>query len=547
MKPTIALYEGHDTNLTVYDPNTDSFYIYEFERVSGIKHHNIKNRKDSNGLSTSANVQYLHIILNHLKEVHGIENDFGTFIFKPIWWNISYIDRSIINSDKEILPVIDHHDAHAWCAYGQAPESFENTACITYDGWGDNTAFKYSCFKGINRHSVEPMYYNFSMVYTAMAHSLKILHGTMDLDLPGKLMGLSAYGEVNRTWSDIMKDSIKSDWWKYKLDQDVGSKPPVTWDDSQNPLLVMRKQINPCIQTTDYNIKLENTKAFALASSAQIAFEEGIVETIKEEFLDKIEAHDNNLIISGGSALNVLANEAIKRAFPDVNIYIPPNCHDGGLSFGMLYEHLKTTKKYDVTQSGPRIFDYKYMGPMIKLYGAKKVSINDIADLLKEQKIIGMVIGNMEVGPRALGNRSILCDASNPKMKDTLNCRVKFREWFRPFAPICRKEDAPKYFYSPNFDNMECMQFVADVLPEYQTKLFSVTHYDNTARLQVVTEESNAAIYDILTAFDGVLINTSLNVQGKPILNTFDEAFHVLQKTGLDHIVVEYENDYWLF
>ena len=91
------------------------------------------------------------------------------------------------------------------------------------------------------------------------------------------------------------------------------------------------------------------------------------------------------------------------------------------------------------------------------------------------------------------------------------------------------------------------MQFVADVLPEYQTELFSVTHYDNTARLQVVTEESNAAIYDILTAFDGVLINTSLNVQGKPILNTFDEAFHVLQKTGLDHIVVEYENDYWLF
>ena len=70
MKPTIALYEGHDTNLTVYDPNTDSFYIYEFERVSGIKHHNIKNRTGSNGLSTSANVQYLHIILNHLKEVH---------------------------------------------------------------------------------------------------------------------------------------------------------------------------------------------------------------------------------------------------------------------------------------------------------------------------------------------------------------------------------------------------------------------------------------------------------------------------------------------
>lgn len=539
MKPTIALYEGHDTNLTVHDPNTDSFYIYEFERVSGIKHHNTKNRKEA---STSANVEYLQVILNHLKEVHGIENDFDTLIFKPIWWDVSFIDRSAINFDKEVISAMkhfDHHDAHAWCGYGQAPESFENAACITYDGWGDNTAFKYSCFKGINRHSIRPMKYNFSMVYTAMAHSLKILHGTMDLDLPGKLMGLSAYGEVNRRWTEIMKTAIKSEWWKEKGDE--------SWNNAENPLLIMRQQIHPCIQTNNYNIKLKNTQAFMLARSAQVAFEECIVETIKEDFLDDIEAHDNNLIISGGSALNVLANEAIKRAFPDFNIYIPPNCHDGGLSFGMLYEHLKTTKKYDVTQSGPRIFDYKYMNPMIKLYSAKKVSTNDIADLLKEQKIIGMVIGNMEVGPRALGNRSILCDASNPKMRDTLNCRVKFREWFRPFAPICRKEDAPKYFYSPNFDNMECMQFVADVLPEYQTKLFSITHYDNTARLQVVTEESNAAIYDILTAFDGVLINTSLNVQGKPILNTFDEAFRVLQQTGLDHIVVEYENDYWLF
>ena len=120
---------------------------------------------------------------------------------------------------KRVLPVIDHHDAHAWCAYGQAPESFENTACITYDGWGDNTAFKYSCFKGINRHSVEPMYYNFSMVYTAMAHSLKILHGTMDLDLPGKLMGLSAYGEVNRTWVRYNERFYQIETGgKYKLD-----------------------------------------------------------------------------------------------------------------------------------------------------------------------------------------------------------------------------------------------------------------------------------------------------------------------------------------
>jgi carbamoyltransferase len=371
--------------------------------------------------------------------------------------------------------------------------------------------------------------------------SLKTLHDTYALDVPGKLMGLSAYGELNRKWTDIIKDAMTAEWWEHRLNQNE------TWNNSNNPLLMMRESIDPCIQTTRYDHKLKNTKAFMLAKSAQVAFEESIIETIEREFLDKIESCDNNLLLSGGGALNVLANEAIKRKFPDVNVYIPPNCHDGGLSFGILYEHLKTTKKYDVTRSGPRIFDYQYVNAFNQLYAAKKVTTDDIAELLKEQKIIGMCIGNMEVGPRALGNRSILCDASNPKMRDTLNARVKFREWFRPFAPICRKEDAPKYFYSPNFDNMECMQFIADVLPEYQSELFSITHYDNTARLQVVTEESNAAIYDILTAFDGVLINTSFNVQGMPILNTFNEAFKVLQETGLDHIVIEYENEYWLF
>lgn len=538
MKPTIALFEGHDTNLTVYDPNTDSFYIYELERVSGIKHHNTKVHKD---IPTPMNGVYIQKCLDHLKEVHGIENDFELLIFKPQYGNLSYINRSCINTDKEIFSTIDHHDAHAWCAYGQAPDAFENAACITYDGWGDTTAFKYSCFEGINRHSVESKWHNFSLVYNAMGLSLKELHDTYSLDVPGKLMGLSAYGELNREWADIMKDAMTSPWWEHRLRQNE------TWNDLNNPLLEMRKTISPAIQTTEYAKKLKNIDSYMLARSAQAAFEEGIAETIEKEFLSQIEAHDNNLLISGGGALNVLANEVIKRKFPHINVYIPPNCHDGGLSFGILYEHLKTTKKYDVTRSGPRIFDYKYLGPFIKLYDAKKVDATDIAALLKERKIIGMCIGNMEVGPRALGNRSILCDASNPKMKDTLNARVKFREWFRPFAPICRKEDASKYFYSPNFDNMECMQFVADVLPEYQTKLFSITHYDNTARLQVVTEESNAAIYDILTAFDGVLINTSFNVQGMPILNSFNEAFKVLQETGLDHIVMEYENEYWLF
>jgi carbamoyltransferase len=166
--------------------------------------------------------------------------------------------------------------------------------------------------------------------------------------------------------------------------------------------------------------------------------------------------------------------------------------------------------------------------------------------MLKDNQIVGICQDNLEVGPRALGNRSILCNASNPKMKDRLNATVKFREWFRPFAPACRLEDAHKYFETTSFQHMDCMQFVAHVKEEYQAQLSSITHFDNTARLQVVTEE-NKRFYDILTAFDGVLINTSFNVQGKPILNSIQEALHVLDNTGLDAVIILHEGTYYKF
>lgn len=525
MKPSICLYEGHDTNITVYDPNTNSFYIYEFERVSGVKHHNVKEIKD---LPSQKHSECINQILDHLLEVHGIENDFETFIFKPLFWDLSYIDRSAIKAGTITFSAIDHHDAHSWCAYAQSP--FDKAASISWDGWGDNTSFKYSCFDGMDRYGVESKpRYKFSNIYTEVGLCISYLHGTYALDVPGKLMGLTAYGETNDDYVRLFKRSMLSESPIAPL-QDLIPKLPIR-DYREVPI----------------SEKADKLHAFNVAKSVQVAFEDGIIEAIRDEFMPMISEHGNNLIMSGGNALNVLANERIKREFPDVNIYIPPNTHDGGLSFGILYEHLQRNEKYDVTRSGPRLFDYLDIPRIVRESRGKKVTVDDITTLLKDQKIIGMCIGNMEVGPRALGNRSILCDASNPKMKDTLNCRVKFREWFRPFAPICRKEDAHKYFYSPNFENMECMQFVADVKPEHRTSLFSVTHYDDTARLQVVTPKSNKPIHDILTAFDGVLINTSFNVQGKPILNRLTDALDVLRDTGLDHVVVEYEQEYYLF
>ena len=109
-----------------------------------------------------------------------------------------------------------------------------------------------------------------------------------------------------------------------------------------------------------------------------------------------------------------------------------------------------------------------------------------------------MVYGDSEVGPRALGNRSIICNPNIKSMKDTLNSKIKFREWFRPFAPFCKKEEAHKFFDSPSYENLEYMSFAPEVRKKYRDKLPSITHFDNSARLQTVTKESHIHFYQIL-------------------------------------------------
>ena len=155
-----------------------------------------------------------------------------------------------------------------------------------------------------------------------------------------------------------------------------------------------------------------------------------------------------------------------------------------------------------------------------------------------------MVYGDSEVGPRALGIRSIVCVPNIADMKDILNSKVKFREWYRPFAPFCKKEDAHKYFESRNFDNLEYMSYAPMVKKEYREKLPSITHADNTARLQTVTEESHPQFYEILTHFGeisetNVLLNTSFNIRGYPILSTIEDALYALNNTQMDYVIIE--------
>jgi carbamoyltransferase len=165
-----------------------------------------------------------------------------------------------------------------------------------------------------------------------------------------------------------------------------------------------------------------------------------------------------------------------------------------------------------------------------------------LAQDLLEGKIVGVARGRAEHGARALGNRSILCNPSIPDMKDTLNEKVKHREWYRPFAPVVRLEDVSKYFEWEG--ESRWMSFCPKVKEEWREKLAAITHIDGTARVQTVTREQNEWLYDLLTEFDringvGVLLNTSFNVDGKPILSSIKDAFKILESTQMDGLVIE--------
>ena len=165
-----------------------------------------------------------------------------------------------------------------------------------------------------------------------------------------------------------------------------------------------------------------------------------------------------------------------------------------------------------------------------------------LVDDLEDGKIVGVVRDACEHGPRALGNRSILCNPAYPEMKDILNAKVKNREWYRPFAPVCRLEDVGKYF---NFEGeSRWMSFCPTVKEEWREKLTSITHVDGTARVQTVTKEQNEWLYNLLTKFEeasgvGVLLNTSFNVNGKPILSRYSDAIKVYRETEMDRLLLQ--------
>lgn len=429
---------------------------------------------------------------------------------------------------------IDHHTAHAYSTFFISP--FKEAAVLVIDGFGESytTSHYHGRADTIECLGSVPYPNSLGIYYAAITHYL----GFRPLFDEYKVMGMAAYGE-NRHQAFFRKMlSINNNKMDFKLDTSyVGI---YTHGVRKSYSEKMVKELGP---QRNY-IDPYQQRHFDIARSAQARLEE--IAVYLGEKLKKKTGSDN-LCLAGGCAQNVLMNRLLLDRCGFKNIFVPPVAYDGGVSLGsalaVYHKFFGGMRNFVLERAdwGPRFSDEQCE----KALREKGVSIAfkgegapaRVAELLAGGKIVGFFDAGMEIGPRALGYRSILADPRRADMKDILNSRIKKREFFRPFAPIVPLEDCNEYFDL----NVESpfMTIVGKVKkPEL---LPAITHQDGTARIQTVTKNSNPNIYGLLKKFGEitnipVLINTSFN-ENEPIVCTPHEAIDCFLRTHMDSLV----------
>ena len=464
-------------------------------------------------------------------------------------------------SDENIY-FSDHHLSHAASAFFPSP--FEEAIVLTADGVGEWATTTVAIGKGNKLDIKKEIYFPHSLglLYSAFTYytGFKVNSGEY------KLMGLAPYG--NPIYEDKINQlvDIKDDG-TFRLDQDYFNYATgLTMTSHKFHNLFGQKPRNP---------KHEKLTQFHMDIAASI---QKVTEDIMIKLSKSIRKEYNikNLCLAGGVALNCVANGKILKEKIFDNIWIQPAAGDAGGSLGaalaLWYLDQGNERKINSSDSmngsylGPEYTqnqieeELKSIGAIFETVDYEKL-INQTSEHLSNEKAIGWFQGKMEFGPRALGGRSILGDPRSEKMQKNLNLKVKYRESFRPFAPSILKEDLSNWF-NLNTES-PYMLLVAEInsdkkieMTEEQKQLFgieklnikrseipAVTHVDYSARIQTVTQKNNKPYYDLISKFKEktgcpVIVNTSFNVRGEPIVNTPKDAFNCFMGTELDFLVI---------
>lgn len=484
----------------------------------------------------------------------------------PLWikekiWMKEYIRNELGFKGKVIFP--EHHESHAASAFFPSP--FQEAAFLTIDGVGEWTTASFGTGKdNIIQIQAEIKFpHSLGLLYSAFTYytGFKVNSGEY------KVMGLAPYGAPK------YKDLILSELMDLKED---GS------------FKLNMKYFNYCVGLTMTNKKFDKLfggpprKPESRLSQRDMDLARSVQDVVEEVMLRMVRHIHNQtgrkkLCLAGGVALNCVSNGRILREGPFEDIWIQPAAGDAGAALGAAlfawHQYLENERTADGKKSiqggsflGPQ-FDNETIREYLKTNNIPYTEISDdriperIADLIEDEKVIGWFQGRMEFGPRALGARSIIGDARSPQMQETMNLKIKFRESFRPFAPSVIEERASDYF---EIDHPSpYMLLVADVKKEIRREMTdrekdlfgldklkivrssvpAITHVNYSARLQTVNQEDNPLYHRMIKKFDEkygcpVIINTSFNVRGEPIVCRPEDGYLCFMRTNMDYLIM---------
>ena len=484
----------------------------------------------------------------------------------PLWikeklWIPDIIQRELDYTNSILF--CDHHDSHAASAFFPSP--FESAAIITIDGVGEWATASWGVGQGNHFELAQEIRFPHSigLLYSAFTYYLgfKVNSGEY------KVMGLAPYGEpkyVNLILDHLM--DLKSDG-SFRFD--------MSYFNYCAGLTMTNDKFHQLFGDSPRQPETELTqKEMDLARSVQEVTEDVMLK--KARYVRQVSG-ERNLCLAGGVALNCVGNGKILKGGVFDNIWIQPAAGDAGGALGaaldVYHRYLDQPREVngqrDLQQSsllGPE-FDQDEIKAFLSSHHYKFAHLIDeelfpsVAELIAEQKIIGWFQGRMEFGPRALGNRSILGDPRSEKTQSVMNLKIKCRESFRPFAPSVLRESVAEYFELE--DDSSYMLLVAPVqekirqqTSEEEQQLFgidrlnvvrseipAVTHVDYSARVQTVSETEHPRYYGLIKAFEqlvgcAVLVNTSFNVRGEPIVCTPEDAYRCFMRTEMDYLVL---------
>lgn len=407
---------------------------------------------------------------------------------------------------------VDHHVAHALHALHDAP--FARPLVISFDGGGNDGTFR--VFRGEAATGrltpVETVPLNLGTPYRLLAITMpEVTSGRPQpraghLALAGKLMAYAALGEPQPAWRAALTHYYRS------------------YQEPQQALYSLGEAIGLELEPD----RLGPDEARALAASSQEVFTSLLVEIVRGHLRDG----DDGVVLTGGCALNVVANQRLRRAIP-VGVHVPPAPNDAGIAVGALWSVGVPAARPSPFVGLPLVADVGEA--TFAARGGRQRGAADIARLLARGAVIGVAAGRAELGPRALGNRSILAAPGSPDVRDRINARIKSREWYRPIAPAVRLADVDRFFAPPAVSPY--MSFAADVRSDARGLVPAAVHVDGTARVQTVTDD--APLGPILSALRTLgatpcVINTSFNLRGQPLLQRASAALSALDQADLD-------------